>query len=204
MCGSLDVTHGQADAEGQWKSASFGSVQLGRKGAVHCKRHRQSDEVNVIGRVCRYHACPLRATFGSPQTRTLEYCSVHKLDGYIDLVHRKCSFFNCDTVASFGDPGDRMPVACAYHRETGHIYVVSRKCGHLEGCETQAVFGDSNGPAKFCSQHKLPHHIDVVNKKCNIPEGSSNRGFGSSAARMNYKRPRLFAEPLLGAGAPRI
>ena len=74
MCSSLDVTHGQADAEGHWcrffcrictvenplseslrtkcllcrKSASFGSVQLGRKGAVHCKRHRYADEMRAL------------------------------------------------------------------------------------------------------------------------------------------------------------
>lgn len=159
------------------RHANFGPAGGSRRSAIHCKRHQQKFEVNLLSKVCAFSGgCSVRPTFGDSATRVLMFCNRHKRPSDVDLVHRRCEHPGCGTVPTFGDSEEGRTRFCAAHRLPGQFDLVNRRCRHPEGCDVQPTYGSpADGVAAFCAQHRGPQHVDVKSRRCSAVEGCARQ-----------------------------
>ena len=106
--------------------------------------------------ICIAPGCTIRASFGTPGTRSPLFCATHRLPG---MMHRNlsCAEPGCSAMSTHRLPGGRFRTYCAVHKKPGMFYCLREVCVE---CRKLAKFGSASDPEQlFCAKHKKEDSI---------------------------------------------
>src|SRR5574343_210892 len=148
--------------------ANYGII---RGNAIHCKKHKTDDEVNVMSKICIEDGCNHQPSYGLIRGNAI-HCKEHKADNEIDVISKRCVENGCDVRPIFGLIGGRA-VHCKKHKADNEINLKSKRCIE-DGCNIHASFGLIGGRVIHCKKHRADNEIDLKSKRC-IEDGCSIR-----------------------------
>ncbi len=109
--------------------ASYGWAHTKRR--LHCHRHRELGDVNLVNRTCEVDGCQVQPSYGPQGQRALR-CRRHHQPTDVSFRHH-CKAEGCTTTPQYGPPNGR-PVHCKRHSEPGELNIrVIRTYERLHG-----------------------------------------------------------------------
>ena len=178
--GYVNVKSKKCISKGCFKQPTFGDQST--KKALHCKDHKQNDEIDVKNKKCIVAGCTKKPNFGNIENNIPIHCKNHKFSEEIDVIHKLCESPGCTIRSTFGIFANKIPIHCSKHKFPGEVDVVNKKC-KFKGCNKSPNFGNTtdNKPI-HCFLHKQNNEINITSRRCEILGCDKIPNFGSIVA----------------------
>jgi len=146
---------------------------------VHCSKHKDDEEINLITKRCEFENCETIPIYGSIIDKKPRFCTIHKQYDSVDVKHDNCLYLGCTSRPRYGDFEDRVAIFCWKHRHPNHENVADKLCvGGESICKGNVLYGYPGFTPSHCKNHKQAGQMVKSKSKCQNPECKSPAFFG--------------------------
>ena len=139
----------------------------------YCRKHMQSDMIQLSSKLCEHNGCEKTASYGLGGKRS--FCASHKQTDMVLIGKKRCEHNTCNKIPNFAFLGEK-PRFCCEHKLENMQYV--RKKTTCTECSKRAIFGIPGEQTSRCRTHKTPDMISFDSSICAFEGCTKYASFG--------------------------